>query len=104
MSYAIVRASGKQHRVEPGEKLTIDRMQAEVGEEFTLGDVLLFADGGAVRIGQPRVDGATVTARVVGHLRGEKIRVFKRKKRKGFHKTIGHRQALTHIEIVKIGG
>lgn len=103
MSYAIVRASGKQHRVEPGEQLTIDRMQAEVGEEFTLGDVLLLADGGSVRIGQPHVDGVTVTARVLSHDRGTKIRVFKRKKRKGFHKTIGHRQALTVIEIIKIG-
>ena len=103
MSYAIVRASGKQHRVEAGEQLTIDRMQAEVGEEFTLGDVLLLADGGAVRIGQPHVDGASVTARVLSHDRGTKIRVFKRKKRKGFHKTIGHRQELTVIEIIKIG-
>jgi large subunit ribosomal protein L21 len=104
MSYAIVRASGKQHRVKPGERLTIDRMQAEVGEEFILGDVLLLAEGEAVRIGQPTVDGAQVTARVLSHDRGDKIRVFKRKKRKGFHKTIGHRQALTDIEIVKIGG
>jgi large subunit ribosomal protein L21 len=103
MSYAIVRASGKQHRVEPGERLTIDRMLADVGEEFTLGDVLLLSENGAVRIGQPHVAGATVTARVLGHDRGEKIRVFKRRKRKGFHKTIGHRQALTDIEIVKIG-
>lgn len=104
MSYAIVRASGKQHRVKKGELLTIDRMQAEVGEQFTLGDVLLLADGGAVTIGQPVVDGAKVTARVLSHGRGEKIRVFKRKKRKGFHKTIGHRQELTHIEIIEIGG
>lgn len=104
MSYAIVCASGKQHRVEPGEKLTIDRMQAEVGEEFILGNVLLLVDGEKVTIGRPHVDGATVTARVVGHDRGEKIRVFKRRKRKGFHKTIGHRSALTDIEIIKIGG
>ncbi len=104
MSYAIVRASGKQHRVIKGEQLTIDRMQAEVGEQFTLGDVLLLADGDAVKIGRPVVDGAKVTAKVIGHDRGDKIRVFKRKKRKGFHKTIGHRQALTHIEIIEIGG
>lgn len=104
MSYAIVRASGKQHRVKQGEQLTIDRMQAEVGEEFTLGDVLLLAQGDAVTIGRPLVDGAKVTAKVVAHGRGDKIRVFKRKKRKGFHKTIGHRQELTHIEITKIGG
>lgn len=104
MSYAIVRASGKQHRVKQGEQLTIDRMQAEVGEEFTLGDVLLLAQGDAVTVGRPLVDGAKVTAKVVGHGRGDKIRVFKRKKRKGFHKTIGHRQALTHIEIIEIGG
>ena len=71
---------------------------------FILGDVLLLAEGEAVRIGQPTVDGAQVTARVLSHDRGDKIRVFKRKKRKGFHKTIGHRQALTDIEIVKIGG
>ena len=104
MQKAIVRASGKQHIVEAGETLTIDRMEAEVGEEFTLGDVLMLFGEGAAKVGQPTVAGAKVTAAVVSHRRGDKIRVFKRRKRKGFHKTIGHRQALTVIKILKIGG
>lgn len=104
MSYAIVRACGKQHRVAQGTRLCLDRLAAEVGSDVTLDEVLLVGGEGEARVGQPHVEGATVRARVLGHRRGEKIRVFKRRKRKGFHKTIGHRQELTDIEIISIGG
>ena len=104
MSYAIVRACGKQHRVAPGMRLCLDRIAAEVGGEVTFDEVLLLGGEGEARVGQPHVEGAKVTAKVLGHRRGEKIRVFKRRKRKGFHKTIGHRQELTDLEITHIGG
>jgi large subunit ribosomal protein L21 len=104
MSYAIVRTGGKQHRVQKGERLKVDRLDGEVGAELVLGDVLLVGGEGAVKVGRPLVAGAKVTAKIVTQDRGAKIRVFKRRKRKGFHKTIGHRQAFTEVEITGIAG
>jgi large subunit ribosomal protein L21 len=104
MSYAIVRTGGKQHRVQKGERLKVDRLDGEVGSELVLGDVLLVGGEGAVKVGRPLVSGAKVTAKIVTQDRGAKIRVFKRRKRKGFHKTIGHRQAFTEVEITGIAG
>lgn len=103
-SYAIVRACGKQHRVHQGERLKVDRLAGEVGAEWVLDQVLLVGGDGALKIGQPTVAGARVVAKIVGHERGDKVRVFKRRKRKGFHKTIGHRQELTELEITTITG
>ena len=104
-SYAIVRASGKQHRVQKGARLVVDRQVGEVGAELVLDEVLLLGGGeGNLKIGRPTVAGAKVTAKIVSHERGPKVRVFKRRKRKGFHKTIGHRQALTELEITGIAG
>jgi len=102
--YAVVRTGGKQHRVVQGEKLKVDKIDAEVGSEISLDEVLLVGGEGEPKIGKPLVDGAKVSAKVVTQDRGEKIRVFKRKRRKGFHKTIGHRQDFTEIEITKIQG
>lgn len=104
MSYAIVRAAGKQHRVVQGTRLQLDRQKAEVGQIISLDEVLLLGQEGDVQVGQPLLEGIKVTAKVLAHLRGPKIRVFKRRKRKGFHKTIGHRQELTNLEIISIGG
>ena len=101
-SYAIIRASGSQHRVSVGERLTLNHLEAEPGGEIVLDEVLLIGDADGIRVGQPLIDGAKVTAKVLAHDRGPKIRVFKRRKRKGFHKTIGHRQELTRLEIVGI--
>lgn len=104
MGYAIIRTGGKQHRVVKGERLKVDKLDAEVGSELTLSDVLLVGGEGAPRVGQPLVDGAAVKVRIVAHGRGEKIRVLKRRKRKGFRKTIGHRQDYTELEITEIAG
>jgi large subunit ribosomal protein L21 len=104
MSYAIVRTGGKQHRVKAGERLKVDKLEGEVGANITLSEVLLVGGEGAIKIGRPLVAGASVTATVVDQDRGPKIRVFKRRKRKGFHKTIGHRQDFTEIEITGIAG
>lgn len=102
--YAVVRTGGKQHRVIRGERLRVDKLEGEVGAEVALEDVLLLGGDGEPKIGQPRVDGALVTAKIVSQDRDRKIRVFKKQRRKGFHKTIGHRQPYTELEITGIQG
>ncbi len=102
--YAVIRTGGKQHRVETGERLRVDKLTGEVGEEIEISDVLLLAGDGDPKIGRPNVEGARVLAKIVAHDRDKKIRVFKKLKRKGFHKTIGHRQDFTEIEVTAING
>ena len=102
--YAVVRTGGKQHRVVKGDRLKVDRLEGIVGAELKLDDVLLVGGEGDPKIGRPRVDGAVVTAKILSQGRGPKIRVFKKNRRKGFTKTIGHRQDLTEIEITGIEG
>ena len=102
--YAVVRTGGKQERVSPGERLKVEKLDGEVGAEIALDEVLFIGGEGEPRIGQPTLVGAKVIAKIVGQGRGEKIRVFKRRKRKGFHKTIGHRQCYTEVEIKEITG
>ncbi|MBN1960526.1 MAG: 50S ribosomal protein L21 [Deltaproteobacteria bacterium] len=100
--YAVVRTGGKQQRVEPGERLKVEKLDGEVGAEISLNEVLFIGGEGEPKIGQPVLTDAKVTAKILSHGRGEKIRVFKRRKRKGFHKTIGHRQEYTELEILGI--
>ncbi|MBN2588143.1 MAG: 50S ribosomal protein L21 [Candidatus Fermentibacteraceae bacterium] len=100
--YAIIETGGFQFRVEPGMKLNIPRLTSEEGESITLGKVMLLADGEEVAVGSPLVEGASVEAQVLEHGRGGKITVFKRKRRKGYEKTRGHRQDYTRIEIKSI--
>jgi len=102
--YAVVRTGGKQHRVEQGERLKVEKLDGDVGAELTLAEVLMVANDGDIKIGRPLLDSTAVSAKIVSHGRGEKVRVFKRRKRKGFHKTIGHRQEYTEIEITGIKG
>lgn len=102
-AYAIVETGGKQYLVRPGHVLQVERLQAEAGSRLDLAPVLALSDGsGPTRIGIPRVEGATVTATVVRHLRGEKMFAFKKKRRKGYRKKIGHRQNLTELKIEAI--
>ena len=102
--YAVVRTGGKQHRVEKGERIRVEKLDGEVGAKIKLDDILMIGGDDSPKIGQPRVDGAAVSATITLQGRGEKIRVFKRARRKGFHKTIGHRQPFTEIEITGIQG
>ena len=98
--YAIVETGGMQFRVEPGMKLNIPLLSIEEGENVTLDRVLLVGDDdGSVSVGAPLVDGAAVEAKVLEHGRDKKIVVYKRKRRKGYEKTMGHRQDYTRIEI-----
>jgi len=100
--YAIMRTGGKQHRVTQGDRLKIDRLPNDVGTSVTFDDVLAIGGDGETQVGTPHVEGAKVTANIVTQGKDKKIRVFKRLKRKGFHKTIGHRQHFTEIEITGI--
>jgi large subunit ribosomal protein L21 len=100
--YAVVKTGGKQYRVSAGEKLRIERLAADVGQEIVLDQVLLVADGDALKMGAPLVSGAKVKAKVLKHGRGEKIRIFKLNRRKHYRKSQGHRQNYTEIEILGI--
>ncbi|MGE5028276.1 MAG: 50S ribosomal protein L21 [Betaproteobacteria bacterium] len=97
--YAVIKTGGKQYRVAPGEKLKIEQIPADIGSEIVLDQVLMVADGEAVTVGAPLVSGATVKATVVTHGRGEKVRIFKMRRRKHYQKHQGHRQNYTEIRI-----
>ncbi len=84
-SFAIIQASGHQHRVEPGQQITLDRQSGEVGGEITFYQVLMLGGGPRAILGQPAIAGASVTAKILRHDRGPKVRVFKKRRRKGFH-------------------
>ena len=100
--YAVLKTGGKQYRVIAGDKLEIESLETEAGKPVTFDEVLLVNNDGKVTVGSPTVKGATVTADVVAHKRGEKKVTFKMKRRKGYHKTIGHRQELTVVKITAI--
>lgn len=100
--YAVIKSGGKQYRVEEGQRLTVERLDAEPGAEVLVEDVLLVADGDEVTIGTPQVAGALVRATVLEHRRGPKIIVFKKKRRKNYSRKQGHRQDQTALRIEKI--
>jgi large subunit ribosomal protein L21 len=100
--YAVIQTGGKQYRVSAGEKLKIELIAADVGQEIELDRVLLVADGDTLRMGAPLVAGARVKARVLSHGRGEKVRIFKLNRRKHYRRSQGHRQGYTEIEILGI--
>ena len=102
--YAVVKTGGKQYKVAPGEKLKVEQIPADVGAEVILDQVLMVGGDEAIRIGQPTVSGATVKATVVAHGRGEKIRIFKMRRRKHYQKHQGHRQYYTELRIESIVG
>jgi large subunit ribosomal protein L21 len=102
--YAVIRSGGKQYRVTPGEKLKVETLLADVGAEVVLDQVLMIGEGESVRLGQPILAGATVKAIVVGHGRGDKVRIFKMRRRKHYQKHQGHRQNYTELKIDSIVG
>jgi large subunit ribosomal protein L21 len=101
--YAVVTTGGKQYRVSAGEKIKVEQLPADVGSEVVLDKVLLIADGENLTMGAPLVQGASVKVKVLSHGRGEKIRIFKMRRRKHYRKSQGHRQNYTEIEILGIG-
>ena len=102
--YAVIQSGGKQYRVKSGEQLRLEALPAEVGAAVSFDRVLMLGEGEAARVGAPFVAGATVKATVLAHGRGEKLRIFKLRRRKHYQKTQGHRQAYTEVRIDEIVG
>ncbi|MFQ3238423.1 MAG: large subunit ribosomal protein L21 [Olleya marilimosa] len=100
--YAIVEIAGHQFKVEKDQKVFVNRLAIEEGEAVSFDNVLLIADGSNITVGAPAIGGAQVSAKVLKHLQGDKVIVFKKKRRKGYRKKNGHRQALTEIVIESI--
>jgi large subunit ribosomal protein L21 len=99
--YAIVEAGGKQHRVEVGQRVAVERIWpgAEPGSEVIFERVLVVRDEGRLRVGKPALDGVTVKGTLLRQLRGDKVHIFKKKRRKGYRKSAGHRQNLAEVRI-----
>lgn len=101
--YAIVEIAGQQFKVEEGQQIFVHRLQAEEGDNLSFNDVLLLDKDGDISVGRPTVDGVSVKTTVVEHVKGDKVLVFKKKRRKGYKKKNGHRQYFTKILIDSIG-
>jgi large subunit ribosomal protein L21 len=100
--YAVIKTGGKQYKVSEGETLEVEKLTKEVGDIVELSEVLAVGEGVEIKVGTPTVTDASVVAEIVGHGRGKKVVVFKKKRRKGYKKKQGHRQAFTSIRIKEI--
>ena len=100
--YAVIKTGGKQHRVSEGDVISIERIPGEKGDSVPFDQVLMVEKEGDVRIGRPIVEGAKVVGEILAQTQGDKITVFKTKKRKGYRKKTGHRQPLTSLKIREI--
>ena len=100
--FAVLRSGGKQYRVAENDVIRVEKLEAEVGATVALDDVLLIGEGDAVTVGTPAVGGASVVAEVLDQLRGPKTLVFKKKRRKGYRRRQGHRQAVTLLRVTEI--
>ena len=97
--YAVIKSGGKQYRVASGEKVRVELLSAEVGAAVSFDEVVLVGAGDSVKIGAPLVSGAKVKATVLAHGRGDKVKVFKLRRRKHYQKTQGHRQSYTEVRV-----
>ena len=100
--YAVIETGSKQYRVAAGDQVEIERLEAEVGKPVTFDRVLLVSNQDRVSVGSPTVPNAAVVANIVEHIRGPKKVAFKMRRRKGYHRTVGHRQELTVVKITEI--
>ena len=100
--YAIVKHGGHQIKVTQGLKITVDRLDAEVGATVQLGDVLMLADGSSIKVGAPTVAGASVSGKIISHSQGEKVIIFKKRRRQNSRRKNGFRAALTTLEVTAI--
>ncbi len=101
-AYAVVETGGKQYRVEKGSVLTIEKLDVEEGQELQVGPVLALSDGAQLKVGDPVIEGATVTVKVLEQKLGDKVVNFKRRRRKGYRRTVGHRQMLTRVQVLEL--
>jgi large subunit ribosomal protein L21 len=102
MAYAVIQTGGKQYRVAEGDEIEVEKLDVEAGKKAEFAEVLLVANGSSVTIGEPLVAGAKVTAEVVDQFKDDKVIAFKFKRRKGYHRTVGHRRQLTKLKIESI--
>jgi large subunit ribosomal protein L21 len=102
MTYAIIKTGGRQYRVAEGDTIDVDLIDVEAGKTATFGDVLMCADGKDLTHGDPLISGAKVTAEVVEQRKDKKVIAFKFRRRKGYHRTVGHRRKLTRVKIKSI--
>ena len=100
--YAVIKTGGKQYRVQPGDLLVVEKLDGEPGAEVAFGDVLLLGDGADVTVGAPTVAGASVAATLVETRKGEKVKIFKKKRRQGYRRTLGHRQTESVLRVTAI--
>lgn len=100
--YAIVEIAGHQYKVEKGQKIYVQRLNAQKGDQVEFENVLLTDNGKLVKVGTPHLKGSKITAEIIDHVKGDKIKVFKKKRRKGYQKLNGHRQQFSFIEIKTI--
>ncbi len=100
--YAIIRTGGKQYQVSPGERLRVEKIEGNIGDSIELSDVLMVVDGENTKVGQPVLEGTTVSAKIVEQGKAKKVIVFKKKRRKGYRVKRGHRQLFTALEINEI--
>src|SRR5690348_13377091 len=97
--YAIVNIAGQQFKVQKDQEIIVHRLSAEPGKKVEFKDVILSENDGKIKVGSPLLKGASISAKIISHLRGDKVIVFKKKRRKGYQKQNGHRQDLTKIQI-----
>ncbi|MDC0183089.1 50S ribosomal protein L21 [Nitrosomonadales bacterium] len=100
--YAVIKTGGKQFKVTEGDTLKVEKLSTEVGKALVLNSVLTLVDGDKVTIGKPMIKGASIDVTVLSHGKGDKIKIFKMNRRKGYRKSQGHRQSFTEIKINKI--
>ena len=103
MSYAVLKTGGKQYRVAKGDTLSIEKLEGEVGSKVTFSEVLLVGEGAGIKTGGD-VKGATVDGEIVDQFKGPKLLAYRYKRRKGYHRTVGHRQRLTKVKVTGING
>ena len=102
-AYAVIETGGKQYRVSEGISFDIEKLNAEEGEDVEINQVLAISDGSTLTVGAPVIEGAKVTLTVVNQHRGDKVVNFKKKRRKGYKRKVGHRQYLTYVTVKSIG-
>jgi len=102
MAYAIIKTGGKQYKVSAGDVIEVEKLEVQPGTETSFSEVLFFANGGEIKSDAGALSGATVKAEVLEQTKGDKVIAFKYRRRKGYHRTVGHRQKLTKVKITAI--
>src|SRR4051812_17041576 len=100
--YAIVNIAGQQFKVEKDQQIVVHRLTGEEGKKIEFNDIVMVDNGGKIKVGADAIKGASISAKIVGHMRGDKVIIFKKKRRKGYQKQSGHRQDLTRLQIESI--